>query len=65
MSQLSCFELSAVACDPTDQVLDVAELRGVEGGFSPVPEPSLPLPTPWCPIPPPWSSSPPLPPARS
>jgi hypothetical protein len=65
MSRPSCPEPSAAACDSTYQVLDVAELRGVEGGFSPVLVPLAPWPPPWFPYPPPALPSTPPPLARS
>ena len=39
--------LPAVACGSNDQVRDVAELQGVEGGFSTVTGPLSPVPWPW------------------
>jgi hypothetical protein len=57
MSPHCSSELSAVACSSNVQVLDVAELQGVEGGFSPVTGPSergYPSPDRWSPWPPPW-----------
>ena len=68
MSPHPVSELPAVAYGSNDQVRDVAELQGVEGGFSPVtgplhpdPWPWNPTPWPWSPIPWPWLPSSPLP----
>ena len=57
MSPHPVSELPAVAYGSNDQVRDVAELQGVEGGFSPVTGPSrsgYPFPDRSAPWPPPW-----------
>ena len=58
MSPHPVSELSAVSYGANDQVRDVAELPGVEGGFSPVTGPLNPTPWPWHPTPVPWSPIP-------